>query len=99
MSLDDTTTVRNWLWTTCRTNLVSVSSCVDFRGPRSAVPVDDLTSSSSVNPPAPTIYLPTGAGEHNFQSRNVLDLFCYQPMTDNSTSSLVEVHHDLPQAI
>ena len=33
------------------------------------------------------------------QKRNVLDLLCYQSMTDNSTSSLVEVHHDLPQAV
>ena len=33
------------------------------------------------------------------QTSNVLDLLCYQPMAENSTSSLVEVHHDLPQAV
>ena len=33
------------------------------------------------------------------RTRNVLDLLCYQPMIANSTSSLVEVHHDLPQAV
>ena len=38
----------------------------DFiRGPKSVVPVDDLTSSSSLNPPATTIYLSTCACEHN----------------------------------
>ena len=33
------------------------------------------------------------------QNINVLDLLCYQPMTEHSTSALVEVHHDLQQAV
>ena len=65
VSLEDTTTVWNWLWTACSTNNVSYSSCVDFRGPKSVAPVDDFTSSSSLNPPATTISLATGACEHN----------------------------------
>ena len=65
VSPKDTTTVWNWLWTACSTNLVSASSCVDFGGPKSVAPVDDLNSSSSLNSPATTIYLSTGACEHN----------------------------------
>ena len=64
VSLEDTTTVWNSLRTACSTNLVSASSSVDFRGPKSVEPVDDLTSSSSLNPPATTIYLSTGVCEH-----------------------------------
>ena len=40
-------------------------TCVDFSGPKSVAPVDDLTSSSSLDPPATTISLSTGACEHN----------------------------------
>ena len=36
-----------------------------FRGPKSVVPVDDLTSSSSLKRPATTMSLYTGACEHN----------------------------------
>ena len=51
MSLEDTTTVWNWLWTACSTNLVSASSCVDIRGPKSVAHVDDLTSSAGGHSP------------------------------------------------
>ena len=89
MYLEDTTTVRNWLWTACSTNLVSASSCVDFMSPKSVAPVDDLASSSSLKVPANKIP----------QTRNVLDLLCYQPMRENWTSYLVEVNNDLTQAV
>ena len=67
---------------------MSASSCGDFRGPKSVAPVDDLTSSSSLNPPVTTIYLSTGACEHN-----ALDKKCVRSalLSAKSTSSLVEV--------
>ena len=58
MSHEDKTTVYNWLWTACSNNLLSYSALVDFRGPKSVVHVDYLTSSSSLYPPATTISCP-----------------------------------------
>ena len=54
-----------WLCTACKTSLVSPSSCVDLSALNSVVPLDDLTSNSSLNPPGTTISLSSGACENN----------------------------------
>ena len=69
VSLDDTTTVLNWLCTACNTNLVSASSCVAFNWAKSVLVFDDLTASSSRNPPATTISLSSGAWMHSSSDR------------------------------
>ena len=65
VSLDETTTIFDWLFTTFNTNWVSASSWLAFRSLNSVVAFDDLPSSYVLNPTATTISLSSGDWEHN----------------------------------
>ena len=72
----------------------------DFiRGPKSVAPVDDLTSSSSLNPPATTISLSTGACEHNSSDKKCAISALLSANDRKFDQFLFEVHHDLQYTV